>query len=299
MPEKSTPEALSQRIHARLIARSDGPAWSTISVHLLSHQPLETNLLVPAVAEPLVVWIVSGSARIEERDIGGEWMPVEVSAGDFYLTQSETPYELRWKTSAGEALCVMHLYLGLPIYQRAVAEVLGTEGVERFRLADVSGARDEAISGLMGMILKELTDAAEPSEMAVQGIAQALAVHLVRQYGRRDGAVPARRGALPAFKLQKVVRMMEAGLDQAFNLESLAAEAELSPFHFSRVFKQSTGSSPSDYFIQLKMAEARRLLRETDASIIQIALDLGYSSPSHFAQVFRRQVGVSPRDYRG
>ena len=52
--------------------------------------------------------------------------------------------------------------------------------------------------------------------------------------------------------------------------------------------------TPEDY-----AAEARRLLRETDESIIQIALDLGYSSPSHFAQVFRRQVGVSPRDYRG
>ncbi len=299
MPEKSTPEALSQRIHARLLARSHGTAWSTISVHLLSHQPLETNLLVPAVAEPLLVWIVSGAARIEERDIGGAWMSVEVSAGDFYLTQSETPYEMRWETSEGEPLCVMHLYLGLPIYQQAISEVFGTDGAERFRLADISGARDEAISGLMGMILKELTGAAEPSEMVVQGIAQALAVHLVRQYGKRDSTVPARRGALPAFKLQLIVRMMEVGLDQAFNLKSLAAEAGLSAFHFSRVFKQSTGSSPSDYFIQLKMAEARRLLRETEASIIQIALDLGYSSPSHFAQVFRRQVGVSPRDYRG
>ncbi len=299
MPEKSSPEALSQRIHARLLARSQGPVWSTISVHLLSHQPLETNLLIPAVAEPLLVWIVSGSARIEERDIGGEWMSVEVSAGDFYLTQSETPYEMRWETSEGEPLCVMHLYLGLPIYQQAVSEVLGADGADRFRLADISGARDEAISGLMGMILKELTGAARPSEMVVHGIAQALAVHLVRQYGKRDGAVPARRGALPAFKLQLIVRMMEAGLDQAFNLKSLAAEAGLSAFHFSRVFKQSTGSSPSDYFVQLKMAEARRLLRETEASIIQIALDLGYSSPSHFAQVFRRQVGVSPRDYRG
>ncbi|EJJ28670.1 helix-turn-helix domain-containing protein [Rhizobium sp. CF142] len=299
MPEKSTPEALSQRIHARLLARSHGPAWSTISVHLLSHQPLETNLLVPAVAEPLLVWIVSGSARIEERDIGGEWMPVEVSAGDFYLTHSETPYELRWETRGGEPLCVMHLYLGLPIYQRAVAEVFGAEGGEGFRLADISGERDETISGLMGMILGELRGSAGPSEMYVQGIAQALAVHLVRHYGSQDASAPVRRGALPAFKLQRVVRLMEAGLDQAFNLESLAAEAELSAFHFSRVFKQSTGSSPSDYFIQLKMAEARRLLRETDRSIVSIALDLGYSSPSHFAQVFRRQVGVSPRDYRG
>jgi AraC family transcriptional regulator len=46
------------------------------------------------------------------------------------------------------------------------------------------------------------------------------------------------------------------------------------------------------------MTEARRLLRETDKSIIAIGLDVGYSSPSHFAQVFKRAVGVSPSDYR-
>jgi len=49
----------------------------------------------------------------------------------------------------------------------------------------------------------------------------------------------------------------------------------------------------------LRMAEARRLLRETDRSVIDIGLDVGYSSPSHFAQIFRRKVGVSPTDYRG
>jgi AraC family transcriptional regulator len=46
------------------------------------------------------------------------------------------------------------------------------------------------------------------------------------------------------------------------------------------------------------MREARRLLRQTERSMIAIALDVGYSSPSHFAQVFRREVGVSPTDYR-
>jgi AraC family transcriptional regulator len=47
------------------------------------------------------------------------------------------------------------------------------------------------------------------------------------------------------------------------------------------------------------MAEARRLLRETDRGIIEIGLDIGYSSPSHFAKVFRKAVGVTPSEYRG
>jgi AraC family transcriptional regulator len=46
------------------------------------------------------------------------------------------------------------------------------------------------------------------------------------------------------------------------------------------------------------MARARQLLLETDRSIIDIGLDVGYSSPSHFSQVFKRQVGVTPSHYR-
>ena len=52
------------------------------------------------------------------------------------------------------------------------------------------------------------------------------------------------------------------------------------------------------YHINLRMDEAKRLLRETKQSIVAIALDLGYSNPSHFAQLFRRETGFSPSDYR-
>ncbi len=110
--------------------------------------------------------------------------------------------------------------------------------------------------------------------------------------------MPRKRGALPAFKLRRVTDLMQKALDREFSLEALAAEAGLSPFHFSRVFKQSMGFSPSAYFIRMRMAEARRLLRETDKAIIEIGLDVGYSSPSHFAQVFRKEVGVTPSEYR-
>lgn len=73
----------------------------------------------------------------------------------------------------------------------------------------------------------------------------------------------------------------------------------MSVAHFSRQFKRSTGLAPSQYFIRLRMAQARRLLRETDRSIIAIGMDVGYSSPSHFAQVFRKETGIAPSDYRG
>jgi AraC family transcriptional regulator len=294
----SSPEGLRDHINGRLLTRDAGAASGDVSVHLLAHEPSERLLLVPALAEPLVVWIVSGSVRIEERDIGSSWAASDVSAGDFYLTHSQTPYEMRWQALSDEPFVVMHLYLGLRIYQQAIAEILGKHAEGGFHLREVSGARDETISRLMEMIRLEMTSVADASGMYIGGLAHALAVHLVRSYGVEAGTRPPRRGALPAFKLQRATQAMETGLDRQFSLETLASEVGLSAYHFSRMFKQSTGYSPSEYFIRLKMAKARQLLRETDRSVISIALDLGYSSPSHFAGVFKRQVGVTPRDYR-
>jgi AraC family transcriptional regulator len=55
---------------------------------------------------------------------------------------------------------------------------------------------------------------------------------------------------------------------------------------------------PSQYQIKLRMETARHLLRETAASVVEIANDVGYSNPSHFAQQFRRETGFTPSDYR-
>ena len=78
----------------------------------------------------------------------------------------------------------------------------------------------------------------------------------------------------------------------------MAREAGYSPFHFSRLFKRATGFPPSRYLIRLRMAHARRLLRETARSVIEVGLEVGYRSPSHFTQAFQREVGVTPSEYR-
>ena len=91
---------------------------------------------------------------------------------------------------------------------------------------------------------------------------------------------------------------MAENIAEEFNLDRLAAQVGLSKFYFNRLFKSAVGVSPSHYHINLRMDEAKRLLRETKRSVLEIALDVGYSNPSHFAQLFRKETGLSPSDYR-
>jgi AraC family transcriptional regulator len=69
-------------------------------------------------------------------------------------------------------------------------------------------------------------------------------------------------------------------------VEKLATLVELSPFHFSRVFKQTTGLAPLQFVTRERITRAQQIMRETKRNQIEIALEFGYTSPSHFAQCF-------------
>ncbi len=292
---KTSAEAFGQQVPGVLLAAGTGSSWSDILVEIYARQRVEDRLLVPAVAEPLIVWILSGSVLVEERD-GGAWTGRTVSAGEFFLTTSPTPYELRWRVTSPENLETLHAYLSLPVLARAHEEVLGVAEVPRLR--EVFGARDPVLSALLEQLRSELLSRSRPSALFIQGIAQSLAVHLVRTYPEPGGGLGA-RGRLPAFALRKIIALLEARLAEGVPLVKLAEEVGYSAFHFSRLFKKTTGLSPSHYMIYLRMAQARRLLRESARSIIEVGLEVGYTNPSHFSQIFRREVGVTPSEYRG
>lgn len=295
--ERTSAEALEEHLPGTVIASGNGRAFREVLVQLIVRRQGQEGVIVPAVPEPLVVWIVSGAAVVEERELGGEWLANRVEAGDFFLTNSATPFELRWKAEAGVPFVVMHTYLGLTLLERACRDVLGIRA-SSVRLREISGERDEVLSMLLDQLRRELVAGKNQSAMFVQGIAQCLAVHVVRSYADASSSKRSRRGGLPAYKLQKVSTLLESTLAQEFSLARVARVAGLSEFHFSRAFKQSTGYSPSAYFIRMRIDRARRLLRETSRSVIDIGADVGYSSPSHFAQVFRRETGVTPSEYR-
>ncbi|MEY2603281.1 MAG: AraC family transcriptional regulator [Verrucomicrobiota bacterium] len=292
-PESTSAEAFNQYLPGRLIAASNG--WKNLLVRIYSEPRVEESVIYPAVAEPRIVRILSGAAVIEERELGGPWLKTRVEAGDFFLTASQSPYEVRWRAIGPEPYETMHLYLGLPVFNRAIEEAFQKDqGATQLR--DLSGFKDNFLLALLEGLHKELSSRYRASSLFVEGIAQSLAVHLVRTYA--DETTQEYKGGLPGFRLRKVTDLMVTHLEREFSLIRLAREADMSEFHFSRAFKRTTGLTPSQYFINLRLEKARCLLRETNRSVIEIGLDVGYTSPSHFAQIFRREVGISPSEYR-
>jgi AraC-like DNA-binding protein len=106
------------------------------------------------------------------------------------------------------------------------------------------------------------------------------------------------RGGLPPTTLRRIRDYVDAHLEQTIDLESLAATAELSVYHFARTFKQSEGATPHTYVLERRVAKARELLAATDLPLSEIALVVGFADQSHFARRFRQTVGVSPGQFR-
>lgn len=295
VPDRTSPRGLEQFIAGRTLLSGDGLAWSDLFVQVYSRHQNQEPFLVPAVAEPLVVWVMSGEAIVEERDLDGEWQTAHVTVGDFFLTRTDRPYEMRWRALGSDPFQVMHLYISVPLFERVAGDVLGCDTPPRLR--DVSGGQDPRLAHFLALVHHELTAQGRGSQLYVEGLAQSLAVHLIRNYAS-NGGDDDRQAALPGYKLRRAIAHMEEHLAEPFNLAELAEKAGMSPFHFSRLFKKATGLSPSRHFIRQRMARAQQLLQETDLSIIRVGIAVGYTSPSHFSQVFRRETGLLPSHYR-
>ena len=130
-------------------------------------------------------------------------------------------------------------------------------------------------------------------------LAQAAGCEILAELCRLSGAplAPAKGGLAP-WAERRCLEMMQARLSEDISLDELAAAAQLSPFHFARMFKQSLGVPPRVYLTRLRVEKACELLEMTDLPITEIALEVGYSSNQVLARVFLKHMRLSPSDYR-
>ena len=109
----------------------------------------------------------------------------------------------------------------------------------------------------------------------------------------RDGAGQCRvRSGLAPARLRRACDFVEANIATA-TLSGMAAEAALSPFHFSREFRRETGSAPWEYVVTRRLARAIDLLGATDLGIEVIARQSGFSHASHLQRHFRARIGAT------
>jgi AraC family transcriptional regulator len=295
-PERTTAEVFPRYLSGEVVADSAALKWPRLFVRRYRFPRVVDGFLVPATAEPLIACNIAGSAEFEEREIGGAWLRHRVRRGDLFVTRSKTPYELRWNSPLGAELEVLHIHLSVDQLTTALEAVYGDKAAD-VEVTEFFG-RDETLTHLCFACAELLSSGTAVSAKRVAAFGQLLAIYIAEKYTNLASQRPDYRGGLPIARLRKIEDYVRTNLAESISIEKLAELAELSPFHFSRVFKQATGMTPLQFVTRERMLQAQRLIRETSRSLIEIALEVGYTSPSHFAQVFRRIVGVTPTEFR-
>jgi AraC family transcriptional regulator len=132
----------------------------------------------------------------------------------------------------------------------------------------------------------------------VEALSIALAYELMRVNESVLPSVSPARGGLPEWQQKKLIQYIEERLAEDVSLSSLAELVHLSPYHFSRAFKQSFGMPPHRYLTDRRIERAKNLLAERKRSVTEIGLDVGYCETSSFTSAFRKLTGETPTDYR-
>lgn len=91
---------------------------------------------------------------------------------------------------------------------------------------------------------------------------------------------------------------MIENLHKDADIKKIASKLSVSYSWFRKVFKEYTGFSPNQYFLELKLRRAKELLAESNFSIKEISYDLNFSSYEYFLSFFKNRVGMTPLEYR-
>ena len=132
------------------------------------------------------------------------------------------------------------------------------------------------------------------ADLAVDGAMSALLGMMLDRAGRRPPPPP----RLDDRRLQRVVDYVEAHLEHSITAGELAGVAAVSLFHFTRMFRAATGTTPLAYATARRVARAQVMLADPRVPLAQVAFATGFASQSHFGEVFRRHTGLAPGAWR-
>jgi AraC family transcriptional regulator len=262
----------------------------------IEHRSLNSGVLPSFTSKCSAISVaLAGRATVRWTEASGLQRVVTVQPGTVSILPvgfDEREFEL---VSAVECL---HIFLA--------PSVAGSVALADF---DVDPAKAEVVRapGVSDPLLKEVACALrdllsrppEPTDrLFIDGVGSMLSAHLVSKYSNIARHPVSRSPSLSYQRLTRVMDLVECRFTDAIGLDELAAEACLSPFHFSRLFRKATGLSPYRYVAERRVQEAKSKLAEGRLSLVEIALESGFGSQGNFNRIFRKHTGQTPGDFR-
>lgn len=154
---------------------------------------------------------------------------------------------------------------------------------------------DPFMQSILATLKVEAESSGMGSRLLVDSLKTALAVHLLRNYCATRPNLSSYANGLPQNTLTLVKDYIDSHLHQELKLSELAAIAQLSPYHFLRLFKQNLGITPHQYILQCRLHQAKYLLQYSALSIAEIAARTGFCDQSHLTRSCKRMFGATPK----
>lgn len=260
---------------------------------------VEHRLLTPGFLRPVTCTCTTISVALGGRALArwmdGTFRPVAVRPGIATLQPvglEETEVEI---TSPVESLLIF-LAPSLTAFSALADYDIDPGRVELIRTAGMS----DPLLNEVALALRDV--GCRPPEstdrLFAEGASSLLAAHLVSRYSNIRLPPTASRPCLADHKLKRVIDLVECRFAGEITLTELAAEACLSPFHFSRLFRKATGLPPHRYITERRVQQAKVALAEGRRSLVEIALESGFGSQGNFNRMFLKHTGLTPRQFR-
>jgi AraC family transcriptional regulator len=281
-------EEMRQILPADAVLSSDRDNWETLHLKYYRYQSYE----IPSNASQQHVVIVQTDiteAGHQEMTLNGETRRENLQEGQILVVPAHTQNSAHWETPHGSII----LGLDTQVFQE---QAIATEQTNT-QLMPHFAQLDPLLHGIALALCQELTLGQPGGKFYLQSATIMLVQHLLRHYSETQPQ-PNQPVGLPAHHLRYVTSYMREHLAEDLDLEHLAKLIKLSQSHFTNLFRKSTGQSPYQYLLRLRVDRARELLMRGNLSVADVAIAVGFYDQSHLTKQMKRLLGFTPRQLR-
>jgi AraC family transcriptional regulator len=283
-------ERLPGNALSRVVLSSLGTKWNDVVVE---QHHVRSSEVADVMFKRHVISINIGHSTAGERKKEGRFQCDFRSRGAISFLPSDQPFSGWMKVERGVFANVLVLALD-PAFMSRVAEGLELDS-DRIELVEQRRATDPTLRHIALALRAGVQSGDALDRMYGEGLSTALAAHLLREYGATVLRPKSQYGGLPRAKLVRAVEYIQDQLDADLAVSGIAQAVGMSPFYFTRLFKESTGQSPHQYVVEARVRRAKELLTTGKFTIGEAAHQVGFVDQSHLTRHFKRVFGLPPK----
>ena len=283
-------ELLPGIVPSRVVLSSAGTKWNDVVVE---QHHLPSSEAADVMFKRHLISINIGHSTTGERKKEGRFQCDFRARGAISFLPSDQPFSGWMKVKGGVFANVLLLALD-PAFMSRVAEGLELDS-DRIELVEQRRITDPTLHHIAMALRAGIQTGAALDRMYGEALSTALAVHLLREYSAAVLGPKRQYGGLPREKLVRAVEYIQDQLDTDLTVSGIAQAVGMSPYYFTRLFKESTGHPPHQYVVEARVRKAKELLTTGKFTISEAAHHVGFVDQSHLTRHFKRVFGLPPK----